>query len=186
MIVGVGLARGPWWRRLEKDAGAAVVGLAAMLLVGWLSGKLALLRYWRLEEAEARQRGLLLENRLAHERLAESQRRLRAIVDNMPALVAYLDRDERFVFHNNRDDKLTRFPGGTAQGKTALEMYGEDIYATLRPDIRRALAGERVNVERRYIDEGKERFLKHWPAADSDDTALSFSSFFKLYRTDIP
>ena len=28
--------------------------------------------------------------------------------------------------------------------------------------------------------------LESWPAADSDDTALSFSSFFKLYRTDIP
>lgn len=27
---------------------------------------------------------------------------------------------------------------------------------------------------------------EHWPAADSDDTALSFSSFFKLQRADVP
>lgn len=168
MIVGVGLARDPWWRQLGGDMGAAVVGLAAMLLVAWLSGKLALLRYWQLEDIEARQRNLLREREIDQDRIEKSERRLRAITDNMPALVAYLDRDERFVFHNDKDGKLTRYPGGTAQGKTALEVYGPEIYATLEPDLRRVLAGERVSVERRYIDEGQERFFKHYYAPDFD------------------
>ena len=172
MIVGAGLARDPWWEQLRGDAGVAVVGLSAMLVVAWLSAKLALLRYWRLEDVEARQRRLLDLNRETQDRLEKSQRRLKAITDNMPALVAYLDRDERFVFHNDQDRKLTRFPGGSAQGKTALEVYGPEIYATLEPDLRRVLSGERVNVERRYIDEGRERFFKHYYAPDFDDQGM--------------
>ena len=143
MVVGVGLARDPWWEQLRGDMGAAVAGLAAMLVVAWLSAKLALLRYWRLEDVEARQRRLLDVNRETQDRLEKSQRRLKAITDNMPALVAYLDPDERFVFHNDKDRKLTRFPGGSAQGKTALEVYGPEIHSALEPDLRRVLSGER-------------------------------------------
>lgn len=168
MIVGVGIVREPWWAKMRGDLGVAVAALAMLLTVAWLSGKLALLRFWRLEELEAGQRTLLAGMGEARQKLEVSDRRLRAIMDNMPALVAYLDAEERFVFHNAADKKLTRYPSGTAQGKTALEVYGPEIYATLQGDIQQALSGQRVKVERRYIDEGRERFFKHFYEPDRD------------------
>ncbi|QJE02505.1 diguanylate cyclase [Massilia forsythiae] len=168
MIVGVGLAREPWWAKMRGDLGVAVVALALLLTVAWLSGKLALLRFWRLEELEAEQRALLADMGEARRKLEISDRRLRAIMDNMPALVAYLDTEERFVFHNAADQKLTRYPSRTAQGKTVLEVYGPEIYATLRGDIRQALSGQRVKAERRYVDNGQELFFKHFYEPDYD------------------
>jgi diguanylate cyclase (GGDEF)-like protein/PAS domain S-box-containing protein len=74
--------------------------------------------------------------------LQESEARLRTIADALPAMIAYLDADERYRFHNGA--YAAHFGPGIAQamGKTVREMVGETRYAFLRPYILRVLAGE--------------------------------------------
>ncbi|WP_020651704.1 PAS domain-containing protein [Massilia niastensis] len=81
------------------------------------------------------------------ELLAASERRLRAITENLPTLIGKVDAQGRFVFLNGRALQF--------YGKGADELIGQDIasaytpeaYARLQPYFERAAAGERVYFE---------------------------------------
>ena len=79
--------------------------------------------------------------------LAASQQRLRAITDNIPAIVSHVDRDERYTFSNAYMHRLIGINEADIVGRSVREMRGDAVYATLAPNIRRALAGETVNFE---------------------------------------
>ena len=75
------------------------------------------------------------------------EEQLRTIADAMPALIAYVDSEYRYRFNNkgyqewfglSRDDLLNR---------TAREVLGENIYATVQPRMQAALAGHSVDFE---------------------------------------
>jgi len=79
--------------------------------------------------------------------LAASQQRLRAITDNIPAIVSHVDRNERYTFSNAYMHRLFGTNESNIVGRSVREMRGEAVYATLAPNIHRALAGETVNFE---------------------------------------
>lgn len=80
------------------------------------------------------------------------------IADNMPARVAYINVDERYTFHNAGE---LGAPIGASMGKTLLETHGPEVHAILKDDVRRALSGQRVSVERTYEVNGDIRHFKH-------------------------
>jgi diguanylate cyclase (GGDEF)-like protein/PAS domain S-box-containing protein len=73
--------------------------------------------------------------------------RLRAIADNVPAVIAYVDRDERFEFTNAGFDRMIGSQPDVFIGRTVREALGEAGYARLEPLIRAALRGEHGHVE---------------------------------------
>ena len=78
--------------------------------------------------------------------LRESEARLRTIADALPAMIAYIDANEVFRFHNA--SFVRDFLGApNVLGSTVRATVGEPRYRTLEPYIRRALAGERVVFE---------------------------------------
>lgn len=79
--------------------------------------------------------------------LRESEARLRTITDNAPALIAYVDRDERFQFTNAAFEEWYGVAPGTALGKTVEEFRGTAVATMMRPHMARALRGERVSME---------------------------------------
>ena len=87
--------------------------------------------------------------RLQHSEAAleASERRLRAITDNIPAIISHVDRDERYTFSNAFMHRLLGSHEADIVGRTVREVRGDTIYATLEPNIRRALAGEPVSFE---------------------------------------
>ncbi|WP_460457802.1 diguanylate cyclase domain-containing protein [Arenimonas alkanexedens] len=79
--------------------------------------------------------------------LEAAQVRLRAITDNVPAMIAHVDQQERYTFANAVGDKLFGYIEDGLVGKTVREVRGEAIYSEISEHLARALAGERVTYE---------------------------------------
>jgi diguanylate cyclase (GGDEF)-like protein/PAS domain S-box-containing protein len=79
--------------------------------------------------------------------LRESEARLRTIADTLPAMIAYIDFEEVYRFHNLAYEREFSKSGLHVTGRTILETVGEKRYAALQPFIARALRGETLNFE---------------------------------------
>jgi diguanylate cyclase (GGDEF)-like protein/PAS domain S-box-containing protein len=80
--------------------------------------------------------------------LDESRARLRAVADNLPALVAYVDAEERYTFVNAHYERLFGVRAEDLLGKTVFEARGEGAYRGWAPYIAAALRGEEQIFER--------------------------------------
>ena len=94
--------------------------------------------------------------------LHRSEQRLRAIADNMPVLIAYVDREQRYRFCNATFERWFGIPAARLQGQRVVDALGDAYYAQRRPFVERALAGERVEFE----------LAGQGPAADRDIHSL--------------
>jgi diguanylate cyclase (GGDEF)-like protein/PAS domain S-box-containing protein len=89
-----------------------------------------------------------IADRLAYEeRISAGARRARIIADSMPALIAYVDRDQRYELTNAHYRDLLGIDPATMIGRSVREMLGAASHDTLAPHIARALRGERVHFE---------------------------------------
>lgn len=79
--------------------------------------------------------------------LRESESRLRTIADTLPAMIAYIDFEEIYRFHNLAYEREFSKSGLHVTGRTIQETVGEKRYAVLQPYIARALRGETLNFE---------------------------------------
>jgi diguanylate cyclase (GGDEF)-like protein/PAS domain S-box-containing protein len=79
--------------------------------------------------------------------LRESESRLRTIADTLPAMIAYIDFEEVYRFHNLAYEREFSKSGLQVTGRTVLETVGEKRYAVLKPYITRALRGETLTFE---------------------------------------
>lgn len=121
-------------------------------------------------------RDLTERNRL-EAAVRRAQERLRVVVDAVPALIAYVNRDRRFVFVNTRHDQHTGLTPKQTVGRTVREVFGEDIYAGIAAQITRALAGEEVEFERSHrLEDGAVRDLRiqYVPDRDSSGAVQGF------------
>jgi diguanylate cyclase (GGDEF)-like protein/PAS domain S-box-containing protein len=79
--------------------------------------------------------------------LQASRERLRQITDNIPAMISYLDIDQRFRFANRLYlDWLGTDPADLL-GRSLREFYGEEAFTGFRQHTEEALAGQRVTYE---------------------------------------
>ncbi|WP_309650620.1 PAS domain-containing protein [Nocardioides sp.] len=83
---------------------------------------------------------------------SEQARYLRLLVDHLPALVAFWDRDERNVLANQAYVEWFGRTPEEIEGMTLRELLGEDVYRLNRPYVTRALAGERQDFDRTLVD----------------------------------
>ncbi|WP_374580818.1 diguanylate cyclase domain-containing protein [Pseudoduganella sp.] len=126
---------------------------------------------------------LTAERQAAQERLAESEKRARVIADNIPALVAYIDRDLRYRFTNEHYQFLLGQDPRAMIGKRIDEVFGPQILQRWQDCIDLALAGRRIHIER--AGEELERYL-HLMAELVPDVAPDGSvQGFYLMCTDI-
>lgn len=96
---------------------------------------------------------------LNRQQLQDSAKRLRLITDNMPNLIAYVDRDFRFQFANAHFQQLLGGNTSDMVGKRVVDMMGAANYALMHPHLEAALAGEHRHFERIAIFRGKEACL---------------------------
>jgi PAS domain S-box-containing protein len=119
---------------------------------------------------------------VAAEALRESERRIRVYTDNVPALIAYVDRDERWRFTNRPYEMALGMAPGEAIGRSLLDGLGTERYGRLKPMIDRVLAGEpqRFEIEFPVNDQRIEWAVGTYiPHKDSDGRVLGF---FTLYQ----
>ncbi|WP_162579583.1 sensor domain-containing diguanylate cyclase [Variovorax sp. PBS-H4] len=78
---------------------------------------------------------------------AESEMRLRTITDNLPALITYIDREQKITFANGTYREWLGLDPAELIGRHIRDVAGPELYESRRPTIERALAGERVEFE---------------------------------------
>jgi PAS domain S-box-containing protein len=83
----------------------------------------------------------------AAEALRDSERRIRIVTDNLPALIAYVDRDERYRFANRPYQATLRLAEREIEGRWVGEVLGPERYARLKPYIDAVLAGRPQTFE---------------------------------------
>src|SRR2546430_16639286 len=106
----------PWPHELMLHvliAGAALL-LASAVIMTRRSAQ-------RTEEAEAA--------------LRESEERLRLIANNVPALISYVDRDQRYRYSNRTYEDWFAIPHEGMHGRTVAGIFGDEAYGRMRPDI---------------------------------------------------
>ena len=149
---------GPWPRELMLHvliAGAALL-LASAVIINRRSTQ-------RMEEAESA--------------LRESEERLRLIANNVPALISYVDRDQRYRYSNRTYDGWVGIRHESMQGRTVAEVFGDEAYSRMRPEIERCLAGAEVQFELATGEKGPERRTLQVacvPHLDADGEVLGF------------
>src|SRR2546421_236937 len=92
--------------------------------------------------------------------LRESEERLRLIANNVPALISYVDREQRYAFSNRTYDDWFGIAHERMQGRTVADVFGAQAYSRMRPDIERVLAGESVQFELAMGEGARRRTLQ--------------------------
>lgn len=75
----------------------------------------------------------------------------RRALDALPALISFVDREERYRFVNAAYERWFGQKREEIRGRTLLEILGEEAYARIAPYVRRALAGESLSF-RTYLE----------------------------------
>jgi diguanylate cyclase (GGDEF)-like protein/PAS domain S-box-containing protein len=127
----------------------AGVGLGLFLLLVIAGSVLALKTFATLEERETRYRKLYVNSVETEEKLMLSEQRLRLIADNLPIVIAYIDRTEHYTFTNRKFTKLFGLPYPSDPGKSVEDVLGPELYLRTKPNLERAYAGETVYYERK-------------------------------------
>jgi diguanylate cyclase (GGDEF)-like protein/PAS domain S-box-containing protein len=78
---------------------------------------------------------------------AESETRLRTITDNVPALITYIDREQKVTFANGTYREWLGLDPAKLAGLHIRDIAGPELYESRKAMIERALSGERVEFE---------------------------------------
>jgi diguanylate cyclase (GGDEF)-like protein/PAS domain S-box-containing protein len=92
--------------------------------------------------------------------LRKSEERMRLVADNVPALIAFLDREERFQYGNRVYGEWLGIAPEQLAGRTAAEVFGADAYARMQEHLRRVLGGEEAEFEFTATQGGRPRILQ--------------------------
>jgi PAS domain S-box-containing protein len=93
------------------------------------------------------------------------------ILDRLPGMVAYFDRDLTYRYNNRLYEIRTKRTKAELVGVPLREILGPDAIAQLMPHVQRALAGETVRLRReaRHPDGSGGPVLVHYvPDRDTD------------------
>jgi two-component system sensor kinase FixL len=146
--------------RVYLVVAAGLAGLQTAVIIGLL---------WQ------RRRRRRIEQDLAH-----SERRLQLIANSLPALIAHVDKEERYTFANQACDDRFGLKRERMLGRTIREVSGEESYQKVRPYVARALSGERVSFSTTTIrDDGQRQSLDAIYVPDRDDRG-SVQGFYAL------
>lgn len=150
----------------------ALLGLAALAAVS-LGVLFGMQRFATKRLAHA-----LAEQKRSESALEASERMLRDISDQTPAMIAYLDRDQRFRFVNAFYGSVFGIDPQQLIGKSLPEVRSPEIYAQTRPHVEKVLAGTPTEFETSGNVGQGERFFRvnYVPDRDATGAVVGFYS----------
>jgi PAS domain S-box-containing protein len=80
------------------------------------------------------------------------ERRLRAIMDQIPVTVSYIDAELRYRYINHAQEQWLGKTEEEVVGREVSEVVGEEVWADIEPRLRAALQGQEVHLERERVD----------------------------------
>jgi diguanylate cyclase (GGDEF)-like protein/PAS domain S-box-containing protein len=96
----------------------------------------------------------------SEQRIENSERLLRTITDNVPVLIAYIDKDEVYRFANATYEEWFGVPRSSIVGRTVKDAWGGQISGAEADFVRRCLAGETVRFQSEFNNGGAIRFVE--------------------------
>jgi diguanylate cyclase (GGDEF)-like protein/PAS domain S-box-containing protein len=111
----------------------------------------------------------------AQEALRASEAELRLIMDNVPARVAYIDREYRFRFVNKHNEEWLAASHRDVTGRRVAEVLGEERFQQILPLLQRVLDGEVVATEKMLVQpSGDTRWesIHYAPNRDADGRVI--------------
>ncbi|HEY5927975.1 MAG TPA: PAS domain-containing protein [Kofleriaceae bacterium] len=103
--------------------------------------------------------------------------RLAALADAIPALVSFIDRDQRYQYVNASYERWFGVPRDKYVGHHMREMLGEEAYAKLAPHVEQALAGRQVRFRERitYPSGARDIDAQYMPLVDAHGVVEGFA-----------
>jgi|GEM_PF-3184945 len=91
----------------------------------------------------------------------EAETKLQLVVDSVPALISYVDKEHRYVFNNSKYVEWFGQKANSLTGKYVADVVGNDAYNALFPYIKAALSGNAVRFELEipYRQEKESRYI---------------------------
>jgi len=89
----------------------------------------------------------ITERKRSEQALRDSEFRYRLITDAMPALIAYVDKEERYRFVNKAFENWFGRPRGSFQGLDLPAVLGQELYEKRRHFVALALSGRECSFE---------------------------------------
>lgn len=130
------------------------VGITQWVVYSSLIGMTATLAYWASLNAakwfaQAEQEGE--QRRLAQDQLSEQERGLRAVINAVPALIGYWDKDLSNRFGNAAYAEWFGVDIASMPGMHIREVIGQDLFERNLPHIQAVLRGEAQYFERDIV-----------------------------------
>ena len=113
----------------------------------------------------------------------ESESLLRQITDTVPALIAYRDRDQRFIFHNKAYEDVLNLGFEQIHGRTIGELVSPQAYGPVHDKAEEVLRGCHVRYERTFITLKGENTIydmQYFPRYGEGADAARVIGFFSL------
>jgi len=89
----------------------------------------------------------ITERRQAEKALQVSERRLRLIADHVPAMIAYIDTEQRCRYVNRIAEDWLGAAASSCAGRPIREMWGDRIHAEIDASLKQALEGRTVDLQ---------------------------------------
>lgn len=102
--------------------------------------------------------------------LYAKEKLLRGLTDHLPALVSYIDREERFQFNNQPYEKWLGKPLSEITGKHVREACGDEAYFKYKRFYDKALAGNRTDFAFADERDGSKRYFNAAYIPQFDET----------------
>lgn len=124
----------------------------------------------------------ITQQKRTEEALIRSESNIRIYTDNVPALIAYFDKECRYLFTNRAYEQAFDVDRNAVIGKRLGEVMPPQVSRERRPWIERTLAGERVSFEISLDDgEGGTRYMLVTYTPHFGDSG-AILGFFALYQ----
>ena len=111
----------------------------------------------------------------AQEALRASEGELRLIMDNVPARVAYIDRESRFRFLNRHNEEWLSESRKDLTGRRIGEVVGDGRARQLEPLLTRVFSGETISTEQLLLQpNGEQRWesIHYAPNRDGEGNVI--------------
>lgn len=109
-----------------------------------------------LSESNIQLREAVVSMQEAQQELTAVETRQRLILNALPAQVAYLDREENYIFANREYRQMFGQGEEEIEGKKLRDVVGEAMYAVIEPHIEKALNGQSEVFEYSFNQNGQD------------------------------